>query len=362
MATNKNQHFVPRCHLRPFTLGSEDAAINLFNLERKKLILNAPVKNQCSNDYFYGKDEQLEKAIQLIESGYAQSLRDLIQSSRTLTEGNKTVFKTFWLFQHLRTEAAAMRAVQLVETTRTLVDFPPGEVTLGIKEAVQMACRAFAESMHDIDDLKFCIFKNKSVIPFITSDNPAVLTNKWHLEKNIAQGQSFGRKSAGVLVLLPLTSRLFFLGYDGDVYCIPKERGVVEIKNARDVIALNRHQFLQCVANVYVHDASYDELLIKHYSDIESARPKVRHIVHYAQIDSIIGDHARYVVIPPEERDKTKEAIMHSQVIHPHPGIWPSQIRIRQNGLVYTNGTGMGYVRQSSTLKVSSRKFWTERT
>lgn len=83
MASNKNQHFVPRCHLRPFTLGSEDAAISLFNLERKKLIPNAPVKNQCSKDYFYGTDEKLEKAIQLIESGYAQALRDLIHDSRS---------------------------------------------------------------------------------------------------------------------------------------------------------------------------------------------------------------------------------------------------------------------------------------
>lgn len=361
LATNKNQHFVPRCYLRPFTLGSEDAAINLFNLDRKKLISNAPVKNQCSKDYFYGKDEQLEKAIQLIESGYGQALRDLIQNSRTLTEGNKTVFRTFWLFQHLRTEAAAMRAVQMAEATRTLADLPLEEFTLGIKEAVQMACRAFSESMHEIDDLKFCIVKNKTEIPFITSDNPAVLTNKWRLDKDRAPGHSFGVGSAGMLALLPLTPKLFFLGYDGDVYSVPNERGVVEMKSARDVIALNQHQFLQCVANVYVHDPSHEEALVKHYSEIESVRPKVRHVVHYAQIDRRVGDHTRYVVIPPEERDRTKEAIMHSQVIHPHPGVWPSQIRIRSNGSVYTNGTGMGYVRLSRTFVASRREFWRER-
>lgn len=361
MATNKNQHFVPRCHLRPFTLGAEDAAISLFNLDRKKLILNAPVKNQCSKDYFYGTDEKLEKAIQLIESGYGQALRDLIQNSRSLTEVNKTVLKTFWLFQHLRTEAAAMRAVQMAESTRTLADLSPGEFSLGIKEAVQIACRTFADSMHEIDDLKFCIIKNKTEVPFITSDNPAVLTNKWRLDKDRFLGHSFGMGSAGMLALLPLTPRLFFLGYDGDVYSVPNERGVVEIKNARDVIALNRHQFLQCVANIYVHDAAHEETLIRHYSEIEFGRPKVRHVVHYAQFDRTVGDHTRYVVVPPEERDKTKEAIMHSKVIHPHPGIWPSQIRIRQNGSVYTNGTGMGYVRLSRTFVASRRDFWRER-
>lgn len=60
MATNKNQHYVPQCHLRPFTFDSEGAAISVFNLDLKKLIFNTPVKNQCPEDYFYGQDEELE--------------------------------------------------------------------------------------------------------------------------------------------------------------------------------------------------------------------------------------------------------------------------------------------------------------
>jgi hypothetical protein len=215
--------------------------------------------------------------------------------------------------------------------------------------------------MHEIDDLKFCILKNKTDVPFITSDNPAVLTNKWRLDKKRISEHSFGMGSAGMLALLPLTPKLFFLGYDGDVYSVPHESGIVEMRNPRDVIAFNRHQFLQCVANVYVHDAAHEETLFRHYSDIESARPKDRHVVHYAQFDCTVGNHDRYKVVSSEERDKTKEAIMHSQVIHPHPGIWPSQIRIRQNGAVYTNGTGLGYVRSARTSVASTQDFWKER-
>ena len=361
MATNKNQHFVPRCHLRPFTLGSEGAAINLFNLDRKKLIPNAPVKNQCARDYFYGTDARLEEAIQFVESGYAKALNDVAHHSGTLTEANRSAFKIFWLFQNVRTEAAALRAVQMAETTRNIADIPAGEFTFGIKEAVQIACKTFANSMHEIDDLKFCVLKNKTEVPFITSDNPAVLTNRWRIEKDISSGRSFGIGSAGLLTLLPLTPQLFFLGYDGDVYSVPNEREIVKITSARDVIALNRHQFLHCVANVYVHDAAQEDALISHYSQIEFARSKVRHVVHYAQIDRTVGDTTRYEIIPPEDRDRTKEAIMHSQVIHPQPGIWPSQIRIRTNGSVYTNGTGVGYVRRARTVVASRREFWRER-
>lgn len=67
MASNKNQHFVPRCYLRPFTINCNNKAINLFNIDKQKFIKNAPVKHQCSRDYFYGEDLIIEKALQPIE-------------------------------------------------------------------------------------------------------------------------------------------------------------------------------------------------------------------------------------------------------------------------------------------------------
>jgi Protein of unknown function (DUF4238) len=349
MANNKNQHFVPRCYLRAFTRDGVGKAISVFNLDRKKLVPEAPVKSQCSRDYFYGKDAQLENAIQLVESGYAKALRSLVDDPTSLTAAQQTVFRIFWLFQHLRTEAAAMSVVRMNELTREAVDFPPGEFSLGIKEAVQLACKTFADSMHEIDDLKFCVFKNRTEFPFVTSDNPAVLTNRWQLDTGRNRGLSFGMHSAGMLALLPLTPKLLLLGYDGDVYNVPHENGIVTIKNVRDVIAFNRHQFLQCVANVYVHDCTREAALHTHYLEVKALRPLQRHLLNYAQIDKTIGNVTRYVVVAPHQRDKTKDALLHSQVIHPNPGMWPSQLRLRPNGSVYTNGTGAGYIRLAAT-------------
>lgn len=359
MATNKNQHFVPRCYLRPFSLDEEKKSINQINLRQKKLITDSPLKHQCSKDYFYGTDAQLENAIQVIETGYASTLQSLRANSNCLTEEQQHLFRLFWLFQHLRTEAAAEQSVLLAESIRDFGDLESDESLFTIKDAVQNACYTFTHNMHLIDDLKFCLFKNKSNVPFITSDNPAVITNKWHLGKKATVSRSFGMRSAGMLAILPLTPRLLLLGYDGDVYNIAKNQGITEIKNARDAIAFNRHQFLQCDANVYVHDASYGDTLINHFQDIEHARPANRHVIHYAQMDSRIGDHTRYAVTSRDEIDKSIEAILHSQVIHPNPGIWPSQIRIKTNGSVYTNDSGMGYVRLAHIppdLKYSIRR------
>lgn len=95
MATNKNQHFVPRCYLKAFTQGGENAAINLLNLDRERCIPGAPVKSQCSGDYFYGQDIQLEKAIQSVETEYAAAVARIQQPGYRLTDNDRLVLRIF---------------------------------------------------------------------------------------------------------------------------------------------------------------------------------------------------------------------------------------------------------------------------
>jgi hypothetical protein len=360
MATNKNQHFVPRCYLRPFTMDGAEAAINLYNLDRKRFISSAPLKNQCSRDYFYGQDERLEHAIQLIESGYAASLRRLLANNKKLSSDEQTLLQTFWLFQHLRTEAAAKRAVQMSVQTREIVGIEEGDFSIGIKDAVLMAVRAFADNIKIVDDLKFCLIRNKSEYPFITSDNPAILTNRWHLQDSRAIGRSFGFNSSGILIFLPLSPRLLFLGYDGGVYNVTHDNHVVDVKSDRDIIAFNQHQFLQCNANVYFQAAESAEVIHQAYLNIESNRPDSRYKIIYAELDGMEKGFERYVPVNPKDRNEHKTAIVHTQSIHPEPTIWPSQIRFRSKGYVYSNGTAVGYIRKAKTSTRSDVPFQKE--
>jgi len=254
MANNKNQHFVPRCYLRPFTTDSANASINLFNIDRLKFIEHAPVKHQCSGDYFYGEDLALERAIQFTESTYAAALRDIFKSGYRLTDSHRELLRFFWLLQYSRTEAASIRLAEMNAAMGDVIDSEITDFRLSIRSAVQIAMRTFAENRNIADDLKICLLRNRTSIPFVTSDDPAVLTNRWHLQDKRTRGRSFGLGSSGSLLILPLSPQIMCLGYDGDVYSVPQESGWVDVRHDADIQAFNQHQFLNCRANIFVHD------------------------------------------------------------------------------------------------------------
>lgn len=364
MATNKNQHFVPRCHLRPFTMDERDAAINVFNLDRDRFFPNAPVKNQCSGDYFYGKDERLESAIRLIESAYATVLRDMRASRATVNTGHKTVLRRFWLLQFMRTEAASRRSVEMAAKFDATIGAKTLSFKFDIKNAVQLAMRTYADVMSAVDDLKVCLIRNRTNVPFITSDDPAVLTNRWYLEDSRIRGRSFGLQSSGLLALLPLTPTLYFVAYDGDVYSLPHEHGFLDVRRTDDIRALNQHQILNCFANLYLHNLVHaDELR----SQIRMSMPNrlhSRHATHIAIEDRAEGEYTRYRVVTPAEAQASGEsAILHSETLHCRPTAWPSILRWRSPGAVYTNGTGIKYVRKEyAAITKSHKAFWREAT
>lgn len=353
MATNKNQHYVPRCYLKEFTHNSEGKAINVFNLDRNKCILMAPVKNQCSRDYFYGKNEELESAIQFVERAYASTLGELLNSPQAITEKHKIVLKRFWLLQYLRTEASSKRAAEASNSISETAGISAEEFNLGIKEAVLMAMKTYAECMDIIDDLKICLVRNKTEFPFISSDDPAVLSNRWHLNDQRTRFRSFGLRTSGNLLFLPLGPKLMCLAYDGNVYSVSHKNGFASISNKNDVKSFNQHQILNCRANVFVKEKDHALFVAESIEEVSRNRLAKRHRLNYAVFDSSDGEHSRYVVVDPKTSKEHEDAIIHSETLHYHPTSWPSIIRWRNNGVVFTNGTGVGYLRKHHIFRES---------
>lgn len=362
MATNKNQHFVPRCYLKSFTHNGENLAINLLNLDRGRCILGAPVKNQCSGDYFYGQDLQLEGAIQRIEGEYAAAVARIHKPGYHLTESDRVVLRIFMLFQYMRTEAASRRTVEMLDSMNSVIDPDMPDFKPSIKEAVQMAMRNFSSMMHVIDDLKVCLLRNRTSRPFVTSDDPSVMTNRWHMLNPRVRHKSVGMMACGATFFLPLSPRMMCVAYDGDVYNVSHERGWADLRRDRDVVAFNEHQFLNARANIYFREWEHREWVYSSCRSIEKQRLPFRHRVNYAVLDRVEGDHKVYRTVKREEAGNFdhSEALIHTESLMPRPASWPTQLKMRAKGYVYTNGTGAGYIRAAQTSFRGAGGYWRE--
>lgn len=361
MATNKNQHFVPRCYLKAFSINGEGFELNLFNIDRRRLIQNAPLKHQCSKDYFYGENPKLENALQFTEGAYGSVARQILAPGYKLTEDHKQFLKLFWLLQYLRTESASRRSVEMFEGINTTVGGMPKEFVPSIKEAVLHSMHIFATEMHIVDDLKVCLIRNKSNVRFVTSDDPAIMANRWHQLDHRAKGMGFGLGSSGLLAFLPISENVLFVAYDGDVYSIPKKDGWLLCENSSDAKAFNQFQYFNCRANLFIRNAECENEVASSFMEALPHRPKERHKITYAVLDTVEGEYKRYIVVNPQQARDHTEALIHSQQVFPVPPRWPVLIRLRSNGTVYTNGTGVGYVRRNLALEERHQKeYWRE--
>jgi len=350
MASNKNQHFVPRCYLRPFTSDANQKTINLYNIDRLSSIYGAPIKSQCSRDYFYGSDDRLEKAIQAVEGGYAGELPELLQYRTPIGPKARVILPRFWFLQHTRTEAASQRLVSMSIDADSLIGHESESFKVEIKQAVLFALRAYAESIDALDDLKIVLVKNCTSTPFITSDDPAIIVNRWLHNNKLVMGPGYGVAAAGLICILPLSPTVCCVMYDGDIYSIQNSDNWIEARSTEDVDSINNMQYLNCAANLYFHDKNDSSLFRLLRERTHAIRPEARHRLHYAIKSKSENGQSTYVVVDKASVPDHTEALIHMETIRISPKQWPHFLKWRPSGFYYSNDTGVGHVRRSHAL------------
>lgn len=347
MPANKNQHFVPRCYLRSFSWGGNGKAINLYNIALRMTVLGAPVKNQCARDYLYCKDDpRLEKALKLMEDGYASSIRALDKSADQVSEFVGPQLRSFMMLQYFRTEAA-MRRVETAFTGSTATmtratgqAMPP--VAGGAREMMLESLGVFARSASCINDLNFCILDNATPTDFVTSDDPVCMTSKFHADRQL---NAFGLESTGVLLFLPLSPRLLFLCYDANAYSLEGSRQRLRMHSVRDVLACNDLQYLNARENIYFAPSTDSDRVACEAANASSRRPSARmRITTYAKLPPAERGIERYRRLASDERVDDQVLVTMSPV-HVFPASWPSMLKYRDRLAYLFNGSLGGYMR-----------------
>lgn len=252
-----------------------------------------------------------KKKMQVIEGLYSAAISRISVPGYALTSADREVFRSFWVLQHLRTEAAsrafAAMSDEIVDTTGA-----PEEFRTSIAEAVQLVMAAVPEMVSVVEDLKVCLLRNRSDVNFFTSDDPAIYTNRWYLRPGHERLGAPGLAQSGAICLLPLTPRHLFLAYDGDVYSLPATNGWVDVKSDSDVRKLNEQQLLTAMANVYFREISEAASISREYDEATARRLSSKHRINHAILDWDDGVTKRYRVTTAEEA-RGQDAIVHSE-------------------------------------------------
>jgi Protein of unknown function (DUF4238) len=347
MPDKKNNHFVPRCHFKPFSLNKEGKAINLYTSVKRLLVPKAPVKSQCARDYFYGTDGLLETELEQIEGDYAAAVRRVVAGDET--DDDLSLLRFFSYLQLRRTEIAMTR---LKEAEEAILNDVPADVMPPptLDDIMSTSMKACAETQPLLTDLRVRIVENRTDIDFVTSDDPAIATNKWMSQKMNAEG--FGVMSSGFILIMPLTPRLAVLCYDNRVYTIPSlVAGRVILRKSSDAEALNELQYLKSAANIYFSSWEMGEYVRERFEEARPRRIEDWFVTRYYLLVSDDGEKRVFKEVTEDEtRVPNSKSIIHSGVRYPVPSEWLSQLKYRDPIKTFSNGTGAGHVRKEEWL------------
>lgn len=350
MPDNKNQHYVPRCHLKPFTRDGAGLAINLFNHGAGRVVLDAPVKNQCSRSYFYGEDFVLEKLLQGEEGKYASLVREVIAGA-PMDDAGRRFLRDFAYLQVSRTAAAMeRRRATLVEMDRVahqgFEDIRRERTDTSHRRVMLAVMKTWAETARHIHDLDVLLVRNGTPRDFFTSDDPAALTNRVYLQR--MKDHSFGLITVGTQIVMPLTPRVAMIAFDAKAYA-PKgaSKGWIDADRIADVDAINEFQLLNSVSNLYFARPEDAEHLRLAFADAADRRPvdRFRHWVGMRIEDD--GIYERYRRATPEELQTRAPRVVSHSPVYPVPSRWFSKLPFRLPLSGATNGSGVGFVRSA---------------
>lgn len=365
MAANKNQHFVPKCHLKPFSLYCESAAINVFNHSSDKGIPDAPVKGQCSKSYFYGRDLKLEKAFQKIEGPYADIIKKIMSKEDSLTEADLYTLREFAFLQMNRTEAnlkrRAMAYLSLDKLAHLGFEKHRKDISdLSHEEMLRNVMKTYIDTRHTIQDLATVIIENQTSKDFITSDDPAITINRLYMQR--LGGRAFGMASSGTQLVMPLTPRFCLMCYDKDAYRSMNKRGHrIFVKKRADVNALNELQFIRSQANIYFQNWNEFHDIRKAFEISKHRRPEawVKFWVWQSSYEK--SGFRYYRKLDHTEIVAAKNRIISFSAEHLNPSRWLSVLPIRPKVCGYTNGSAVGYIRRGQLGLFESENFWSEK-
>ena len=286
----RKHHYIPRFYLKQFASNNNSdnyRLINLFNINREIIIRNVSLRDQCYIHKFYGKTDEVENLLSLLERSFSKVIKSICKNKKLPVFNSEAHFMML-LFIGIQMTRTKKKADELnIQTDKVLKailhrdsrisDSDLEKVRIEITEPALFNLSLSLKLSLCLDDLKFCLLETVKE-EFLTSDDPVFLYNKY-LE-GIKNMGTTGTVNAGLLIFFPLSPNLCLLLYDSKIYKIGKPNHPrIFIGNA-DLKNINALQFVNAQDNLYFSGSfnlEYFQSIAKKYGKARNEKgPRVR--------------------------------------------------------------------------------------
>lgn len=261
MADKKKQHYVPKFYMRKFL--SDSNRYFLYNIEKDSNYGLVPYKDQCYEDYFYGKDKIWEDKLSIKESNWKKIFNRFILGDYSADVISS--LKEFAVFQKGRTVDQVEKQIDIntemiFQQMRIIIDH---DETIDEKEkyygeaknkAYEIAkqkmtpnelLNVFEKIVLTIDDLSFSHLHLLTKEKLISSDNPVLMLN------NFTNNVGFG--TAGLVIMFPVSPMDLIIFYDEKIYTKLNVNSKMDVKNEYIIKKINKMIF--CNANNLIYSS-----------------------------------------------------------------------------------------------------------
>lgn len=278
MPENKNQHYVPQFHLKNFSINGNRKTISLLNIASNKFIGGkAPIDKQSSQDYFYGKDSEIDKVLKHFEDQTSIILRKTIDSNyfppRFSEEHSDLISFVCLLSARTKYKEESMndwidgflKHVLSFANDFTFDKKYTKDVLDKFKIRYNNAIHLSLETAIDVSpllrDLKYVLLTNETKLSFWTSDNPVVFYNQL-LEPLRPDARNTYHTAKGLQIFYPISPKHCFLFFDEYTYGFGNKTGkIIKIDKELDIEQINLIQYINANYNLYFNEDFYEKYL-----------------------------------------------------------------------------------------------------
>ncbi len=362
MAEKKNQHFVPKVHLKKFASDDKKKQISIWLPKQDRVILGASIRDQCSKSYFYGKDMKIEEFFNSPEGMFGKIVDHLTEPQEVDSETLRGLL-FLWLLQHLRTEKMAKEHMQVMSAMRDKITLGQDDndelnewfgAPVALPEVVEMTLDSAKHFFDVISDLRCVLLVNRSKTDLVMSDNPAVSSNKLMLMRYMKY-RNWGIGSAGLYVYMPLTPRLGFLAFDSYVYELTGRNGKTCALKEKDAIALNQLVYLLSNSLIVLPPLGDTKKIVESLKEVNSAKSECTTRVNVAveTEEQNIEESKGYSVVSDEEFKNSKmDSIIHLESVPPIVPQHLPKLLIKQRPKFIDTKSGAGLTRYRGNQKI----------